>query len=339
MINLNTLLSENLSAELILEKVSEYQIFAFYIPNLRLNTSFQSPLRQDSTPSFSVFYADKIGKLLFRDFATKEKGDCFVFVSKLFSLNYYSTLKKIAYDFGISEEGIYVSNRKINVPKNINYRDISKPHIGIKKQDFTPRDLQYWQQYGITKDTLIKYNVFSCAYIFINNSIFKINNSTNPTYAYLELKDNNPSYKIYQPFNKEQRFISNVDLSIWQGWTLLPKTSKILIITKSLKDVMAITEICKIPSVALQAESIDPKEHIIQQLKNRFEKVFLLYDNDFDKTENWGRQYGSKICETHNLIQIEIPDKYKSKDFSDLVKNHGIRKSKSLILKLITINS
>jgi hypothetical protein len=336
MIDLNKISLENLSSELILNTVSEYQIFAYYIPNLVLNKPFQSPLRKDIKPSFNVFYANKLGKLIFRDFSTNEKGDCFVFVSKLFNLDYYSTLKKVAYDFGIIQDG-FSEIKEIFIPKNIDYKKESqKTHIGIKKQNFTSFDLSYWKTYGISEMTLQKYNVFSCNYLFINNKIFKINNITNPTYAYLELKDNNVSYKIYQPFNKDCRFISNVDSSIWQGWTQMPKEANTLIITKSLKDVMSITENIKIPSVALQAETTNPKEHIIEELKSRFNKIFLLYDNDYDKEQNWGRIYGNKIASNYGIKQIEIPDKYKSKDFSDLVKNHGIKKAKSLILKLIT---
>lgn len=336
MINLNNLDYNLLSSELILEKVSEYQIFAFYIPKLQLNTATSSPLRDDDVPSFSVFYASSLDKLLFRDFATKEKGDCFVFVSRLFGLDYYGALQKVAIDFGLIENDIVGrKKKKIKIPKNINYKEKSRTHIGIKIQEFTLRDLHFWNSFGVSKATLNKYNVFSCKYVFLNNSIIAVDNIVNPAYAYLESKDGIYTYKIYQPFNKNQRFISNVDKSVWQGWTQLPKEGEKLIITKSLKDVMAITEQVKIPAVSLQAETTDPKPHIVKQLKKRFDKVYLLYDNDFNKEVNWGRKYGSEIASKFKLHQIEIPSEYKSKDFSDLVKNHGRDSSISLINSLI----
>ena len=71
----------------------------------------------------------------------------------------------------------------------------------------------------------------------------------------------------------------------------------------------------------LQAESYIPKKHVVQQLKDRFKKIFVLYDNDFNKEENYGRELGKEIAQEFDLIQIEIPDKYKSKDPSDLFKN------------------
>jgi len=336
MINLNKLDYDLLSSELILEKVSDYQIFAYYIQGLELNTSFNSPLRNDDIPSFSVFYASRLGKLLFRDFATKEKGDCFVFVSKLFGLNYYQSLQKVAFDFGLVKEGTNGDRVKKELPKNKEYKKYSSTvHLGIKSMDFTPKDLRFWSSFGISKSTLEKYNVSSCSHIFINDYIIKVDNSKSPAYAYLEYKDEKYTYKIYQPFEKKRRFISNVDKSVWQGWRQMPDTGEVLIITKSLKDVMAITEVSGINSVSLQAETTEPKPHIIKQLKQRFSKIYLLYDNDFNKEVNRGRIYGKEIASTFKIKQIEIPDEYKSKDFSDLVKNHGKQKSQQILINLL----
>lgn len=336
MINLNELTYDRLSKELILQKVSEYQIFAYYIPELELNTAICSPIRNDDVPSFSVFYASGLDKLLFRDFATKEKGDCFVFVSRLFNIDYYQALQRIAYDFGLVKGNLSAEQKKRILPKHKDFKQTKHVHIGIKRQDFTSRDLKFWRSFGISVDTLNKYNVYSCTHVFINDHIIPINNSKSPAYAYMEHKDGVYTYKIYQPFNKEQRFISNVDKSVWQGWTQMPDKGNKLIITKALKDVMAITEVTGIPAVAMQAETTDPKPHIIDQLKSRFKKVYLLYDNDFNKEVNWGRKYGHQIATQFNLKQIEIDDKYQSKDFSDMIKDHGIEEAKAHLINLIT---
>jgi len=58
---------------------------------------------------------------------------------------------------------------------------------------------------------------------------------------------------------------------------------------------MAITSIMGINSTGLQNEGVKPKESIVKELKNRFENIYLLYDNDFDSETNWGRQFGEKI--------------------------------------------
>jgi hypothetical protein len=119
---------------------------------------------------------------------------------------------------------------------------------------------------------------------------------------------------------------------VWQGWTQLPKTADTLIITKSLKDVMCLYEVAKLPAIAMQSENVLPKRHVFEQLSSRFGTIELLYDNDFDKKPNWGRIFADKFAKEYGLIDSFIPDKYQSKDFSDLVKNFGAKEAEHILL-------
>ena len=96
---------------------------------------------------------------------------------------------------------------------------------------------------------------------------------------------------------------------------------------------MCIMENWKIPACSLQAEGYYPKKHVVEQLKNRFTNVFILYDNDFDKEENYGKIFGKRISELFDLKYLEIPDEYQVKDCSDFYKKYG--KIKFLMLKNI----
>lgn len=98
---------------------------------------------------------------------------------------------------------------------------------------------------------------------------------------------------------------------------------------------MSIANTLKIPTVSLQSESIKPKPKIVEELKNRFEYIYLLYDNDYDKEINWGRKFGQNLSDEYDFFQIEIPDNFKSKDFSDLVLNHGRDKAKEILITLL----
>ena len=71
-----------------------------------------------------------------------------------------------------------------------------------------------------------------------------------------------------------------------------------------------------------------------EKLKNRFKRVFVLYDNDFQSEENHGRIYGETLAEKFGLLRIEIPEQWKSKDPSDLVKNHGREVLREVIYSL-----
>ena len=86
-----------------------------------------------------------------------------------------------------------------------------------------------------------------------------------------------------------------------------------------------------------EAEGYIPKESVINELKSRFTDIYILYDNDFQSEENHGRIYGKHLSTLFGLKQIEIPDKYKSKDPSDLCKNYGREVVKTVILTLLNI--
>jgi hypothetical protein len=65
----------------------------------------------------------------------------------------------------------------------------------------------------------------------------------------------------------------------------------------------------------------------MQELKDRFKKVYILYDNDFkneaESGSNPGREAAKSIAEEFDIEQIEIPASYKAKDSSDLYKKYG----------------
>jgi len=76
-------------------------------------------------------------------------------------------------------------------------------------------------------------------------------------------------------------------------------------------------------SIAMQSEMQIPDEKLISELKERFNTIEILYDNDFDKENNPGQTMAKKICDLYGFKNIYLPDEYKSKDPSDLVNKVG----------------
>ena len=70
----------NNDLDTIINKIAEYGIYQHYIGDFKVNTIFNSPLRKDNNPSFGVFVSKSTGKLLFKDLATGETGNCIKFV-------------------------------------------------------------------------------------------------------------------------------------------------------------------------------------------------------------------------------------------------------------------
>lgn len=314
--------------------VEDVEIYSFYTgQEIKVQSAINSPLMEDKKPSFGYFIGDS-GEICWRDFRIGS-GDCIEFVKQLFSLNFNEALIKIAKDFKIEEEFEFkdsevptTNNKRFKLDREEITKKLSEnKKIDIKKRKAELYDIQFWIQFGITKDILIKYNVTPIEYYFINGHIIKTDKYA---YAFIEYKDSIPTYKIYQPFNPDYKWINSHDESVWQGWEQLPEKGSTLIITKSLKDVMSIDSVIKIPSVALQSESVLPKSKIVLELYQRFETIFIFYDNDFDKEINWGEEYGKKLSQQFGFYFIQIRDKWKSKDFSDLIKNHGAVKARSI---------
>ena len=251
-----------------------------------------------------------------------------------FNLTFFEALSKIATDFGMEDDFII---KKMDKTTTNDIQTIGRNEFLDKATTFdlkkTSRkwalhDVAFWEQYGISINTLEVFNVQPISYFHINNKIIKADKYA---YCFIEFKDGRETYKIYQPYSEKYKWLNSHNNSIWQGWSRLPEKEYDLIITKSLKDVMAIYEITGIPAVALQCENVLPKWHVFAELEQRFTTIYGFYDNDFDKEENWGRIFSDKLCSTYGLIKMEIEDQYKAKDFSDLVKSVGRNRAKEII--------
>lgn len=327
-INLN---KKIVTKEGILLHIQDIDVYRYYTgQEVDISTSLHSPLRDDNRPSFGYFIGES-GEICFKDFILGA-GDFVKFVQLMYGLNYFEALSKIVVDFNLKPHFHYKDIEKTNKnykPEKYEPRDklLSKANnfkLGKKSREWKLYDLKFWDQFGIDMDMLELYNVEPIEYIFLNNVPVLADKLA---YCFKEFKDGKETYKIYQPFSSNYKWLNNHNDSVWQGWTQLPEKGDNLIITKSLKDVMSIVNVLEIPAVSLQAESIIPKPHIIDELKSRFKMIHLWYDNDYDKDTNWGRELGDKLQHAFKIHRYEIDKKYKSKDFSDLVKNHSKEKA------------
>jgi len=331
------------SKDALLKLINDYEIYSMYMDMSQMSTkkaNMLSPLREESKPSFGFFIGES-GELCFNDFLLGS-GDCFKFVMLKFGLSFFEALSKVALDANLEGNFIIKNTFRTNVNASPSVereefvKTVNSSTLGKTSRAWDIRDYSFWNQFGITKPTLDKYNVQPLTYLHVGlqKNIIKTDFHT---YCYNETKDGKHTFKVYQPYNSDYKWLNNHDDSVWQGWTQLPEKGEVLVITKSLKDVMSITDVTGIPAVSLQAENVHPKEQVMEELKSRFKFIFLLYDNDCDKAVNWGRQFGSNLANKFGLIHKEIEEQYKSKDFSDLVKNHGYKFAKEYLEELVSL--
>src|SRR5574344_732702 len=320
--------------ETILNSVRELDILSYYLGISNVPCIIKSPLRVDRHPSFGIYSRDG-ERIYYHDFATKDRGSIFQLLMKLWNVNYNIMLQIINND--LPKIPSCKNNIKITNDFNISSKTYNKDtNLECKIRDWKDYDFEYWEQYGISEQWLKFGDIYPISYIILtkNGNRYSIP-AEQYAYVYVERKDGNISLKIYQPFSTKFKWSNKHDGSVWDLWTKLPEKGENLIITSSRKDALCIWENTGIPALSLQAESYLPKKHVVQQLKDRFKNIYVLYDNDFQSDENHGKILGEMMANEFNLIQIEIPNEYKSKDTSDLCKNYNRQTVKKVILDLL----
>lgn len=315
--------------EFLLSNNNEETYMSYYLGIPVSKGLFCSPLRQDRHTTCS-FFRGKSGRLYFKDFAT---GECLAFenvVMKLYNCSYHKALNIIAKDFGLIKGTNPETKPIIKQKRFINDK---QTFIQIEQKDFSEEELKWWLQYGITKSILNKYRVFSCKTVFLNGSVFSQSTPKCPSYGYyFGKKEHVEQWKIYYPKRTDYRFIGNISTKTIQGYRQLPKSGKLLVITKSLKDCACLYSM-GISAVAPQSETQFISDTILEDLKQRFEKIVLLFD--LDET---GIKFSKKIKKEYPFIKVTLlPRTKRCKDISDYYKKYGREETLNMIKQKLSL--
>lgn len=296
-------------------KVSEEEIFTHFFGSLsHIPCLINSPFRKDKNPSFSIFY-NKQGKLRFKDFATQECWDIYSLLEKYLNCDYQSVLERIIKECTLN------STKQIKVTYK-NKLSLNNVVINVSVRDFKQHDFEFWKKYGITYEWLKFGQIYAIDNIFIKKDNKEVVIPAEKyAYAFAEFKDNKTTFKIYQPYSKRFKWMNNHNKSVWDLWRQLPTIGEKLIITSSRKDALCLWANLGIPSTCLQGEGYYPKDKIINQVKQRFEKIYVLLDND-----DTGKKFGHSLAERYDLVYLEINNEFETKDPSDFFKKYGKEK-------------
>jgi len=313
----------------ILSKVTDDDIFRYYIGDY--SRSMKSPIREDSVPSFSVFYSEYHRKLMFKDHAEGFFGDCFDLVKLVFELdNLYDVCVRINVDLRLGFRCPESSGINATAMLKIAKRNVEMPksrQLGVKFRKWRQCDHMYWTvKYGLKEDQLKYFNIFPVNSVLLGNDTVATHTDDNPIYAYIFYKDGKYYYKVYRPLNpdKQYKWMSSTNRTILQGWDQLPETGDTLIITKALKDV-AVYRTLGYYAIACQNEISIVKDTVMDALKERFKRIVINQDHD-----------PAGIQGTETLAQLyDLPYYYLTgaeKDISDYREWH----SKVITQELIT---
>lgn len=322
--------NRSVGLDVLLGKTSEFDIMRFYLNIDVLPALINSPLRQDRNASVSIFSPDGV-KVFYKDFGTGEHGSIFDLLGRMWNRTFSETITKIWDDID------KVKHNRINLNRTRSgVIHKSNSILEVRTRQWFDYDMEYWNSYGISREWLEFGDVYPISHILITrDNITKIIPAEKLAYVYVERKDGKVSLKVYQPKSQRLKWLSKHDSSVWDLWSRLPDRGDTLFITSSRKDALCLWENTGIPSVSLQGEGYVPKEKVINQLKQRFGRVIIFFDNDYDKDENHGHIYASRLSGMFDLDMVEIPSEYKSKDPSDLFKNHGAETFRRVIKELV----
>ena len=316
--------SEELNYETILSKISEYDIFRWYMPNKKweVNRVTYSPFRNESRPSFTIYSKD--GRLFYLDFSDPHyRGGCFDFVRQLFNVGYNECQEMIDRDFNL---GIRIKKRD-DLPSHTEivskYEQPEKlekkySHIQVITRKFTNEELEYWNQYHQDIEDLKENNVYSIKKLYLNRSIVHLK-ETELRFGYFY----DGHWKIYRPFSKDSKwFPNNTPITTMDGKDNLDKT-KMAFINKSKKDYMVMKKIYP-HSCAVQNEGVACfSEENVDFLKHNSSSQILSFDSDVPGVKN-----SKMVTEMFNFDYCNVPKYYLQegiKDWADLAKKYGMQ--------------
>ncbi|MDR3219850.1 MAG: bifunctional DNA primase/helicase, partial [Dysgonamonadaceae bacterium] len=210
-----------LSKQAILDKTNNgFEVFRYYIDTKwQLGKNFRNPLYDDKKASCNVYFDRRYRIYKLKDFGNDAySGDCFDIVGKLKNLNcsnpkdFVEILETINRDLslGLSSDDTFVLSvspvvktaKKPELP--VEPKKV-KPY-SIVQQYFSAKETAFWQQYGITPETLKTYKVCSLKEFRSENNEGKpfafSSSAAEPVFGYVGKRH----VKIYRPFS-DVRFL------------------------------------------------------------------------------------------------------------------------------------
>ena len=312
-----------------LNQIPREWVFEYYL-NLKEKLSGQDVKilsifnARDKVPSMFIYYDVVSKSYKYKDFSSGNQGDSIELVKALFNM---PTRGHATYKI-LNDYQIYIKNNTVAVV-DIFYHDKYKV-VDYEMRHWTNFDQTYWMAYKIGSKMLDKYNVIPLSFFTMSKlglDGVEISYTFKKSYVYGYFRNDGSLYKIYMPKNTDKKFIK-VENYI-QGIDQLRYDCKYLLITSSLKDLMAFNKlgISNIEAIAPDSENTMIGEKAIGELKPHYEKIVVLFDND-DPGIKAAQRYKDKYGFNTILLPME-------KDLSDSVKVHGIDKVREVLFPLL----
>jgi hypothetical protein len=292
-----------------------------YLPKFSLNKKILSPFRKEHTPSFSIFVRN--GRIYFRDYGDgRFRGDVWDLVGMLHGLNYKDSIKKVAEDFQLAEEGISRPKIVYNSPEIIEKQVV----LQVKAwPEFRQEHVEWLQSYSLTPDDTIfceDTRMYPVKQWALNRLKMPLEEGE-ICWAYELTNSRGTWLKIYRPSRgKKDRWVSNIPFTEIMGLSCLLPCEK-LIISKSVKEALILKKHLGLNVIVSQAENICCfTESNIKLINSSCSDVYVSFDSD-----ETGKRVSNELTKLTGWKHINVPDKYLSvgiKDWADVVYEYGV---------------
>lgn len=304
----------------LISSISKEAIVRFYFGEFQIKKKYKSPLRDDKSPSFNWYYSKNNNNLYCKDLSTGEILDPINFVMRLYNLNYYGAIRKIAIDFGILNSiGIQYSKLK----PILEYKpeiDESETSIKFIYGKFTNLDLEYWKQWEGSEERLKKFNIYSVQKVWIDGYSVKFEPNE---LRYIFYNPKTDKSKLYRPFaSKTDKWRNNCSglkdiLGYYQAD--IKNTNPKLILTKAMKEIV-LYDAYDIKAISHHSENGFFIPDFIRHLKKYCETITTIYDNDAS-----GIKGMQKVQELYQIPYIIPPEEKNITDWYTINKEKTIK--------------
>lgn len=264
----------SITKDLLFSKISQEEIFERILGiKIVYNKKIINPLRKDLRPTVTFkWFGDT---LVMADYSGWFTGNCIQLVMKINYCNYQQALKFIYDDFSLATLE--------RTPKVYPKPEAESTLFKVYTEPLSDSNMAWWNSFKITERILTHYEVSKIREAHIKKYSYYYFDS-DPGYHYtVRNLEGEPKSKLYFPNRTEYRFFSNIPKDSWnvQGLFQLKNEAKdYLIITKSLKDVMALYRF-DVPAISLNSESTLLHEPVLEYLSNRYNKIYINMDYDY----------------------------------------------------------
>jgi len=272
---------------------------------------------KERTPSMCI-YTNGSNTYKYKDFSTGKGGSAIDLVKELTQLSFHKACQLIIEnynDFVLHNNGGYDIEKFQRASK---YKVTS--HI-VRK--WSTQDQYFWTQFNIGSKLLEAHNVKPLESYCMTKDDNEL--CIKGLYLYGYFKEDGTLYKIYQPKTLDKKFIKVTNYT--QGMHQCTG-EKHLMITSSLKDIMSIKSLkLSIDIIAPDSENTMIKQDMMEELRNKYDKIIVMFDND-----EAGIEAMKKYKEKYPFIEITVLPM--SKDASDSIKDYG---AKEVLIRLVPI--